>query len=145
METLQSMESWSWDEYVARLRSKGYEFWELRDNKKILRGYVLKKGNARYKASELGRGATSWRPNLKARGKSCTRLPRQGLFRHSPPQGNLYRLHPGRFRFTHKERHRFRATLRRHARTISTSTGKAAGSSFPRRLDVFTTSSDHWR
>ena len=56
METLQSMESWSWDEYVARLRSKGYEFWELRDNKKILRGYVLKKGNARYKASELGRG-----------------------------------------------------------------------------------------
>ena len=56
METLQSMESWSWDEYVARLRSRGYEFWELRDNKKILRGYVLKKGNARYKASELGRG-----------------------------------------------------------------------------------------
>lgn len=56
METLQSMESWSWDEYVAILRSKGYEIWELHDNKKILRGYVLKKGNARYKASELGRG-----------------------------------------------------------------------------------------
>lgn len=134
METLQSMESWSWDEYVARLRSKGYEFWELRDNKKILRGYVLKKGNARYKASELGRGATSWRPSSKARGKSCTRLPRQGLFRHSPPQGNLYRLHLGRFRFTHKERHRFRNTpaiVPVPARTISTSTGKAAGSSFP--------------
>lgn len=56
METLQSMESWSWEEYVARLQSKGYDFWELRDNRKILRGYVLKKGNARYKASELGKG-----------------------------------------------------------------------------------------
>lgn len=93
METLQSMKSWSWDEYAAILRSKGYEIWEMRDNRKILRGYVLKKGNARYKASELGRGgATSWRPSSKARGKNCTRLPRQGLFQHSPPQGNRYRL-----------------------------------------------------
>lgn len=134
METLQSMESWSWDEYVARLRSKGYEFWELRDNKKILRGYVLKKGNARYKASELGRGRNLMATKLESTWKSCTRLPRQGLFRHSPPQGNLYRLHPGRFRFTHKERHRFRNTpaiVPVPARTISTSTGKAAGSSFP--------------
>ncbi len=56
METLQSMKSWSWDEYAAILRSKGYDIWELHDNRKILRGYVLKKGNARYKASELGRG-----------------------------------------------------------------------------------------
>lgn len=38
------------------LRNKEYEIWELRDNKDILRGYVLKKGNARYKASELGKG-----------------------------------------------------------------------------------------
>lgn len=128
------MESWSWDEYVARLRSKGYEFWELRDNKKILRGYVLKKGNARYKASELGRGRNLMATKLESTWKSCTRLPRQGLFRHSPPQGNLYRLHLGRFRFTHKERHRFRNTpaiVPVPARTISTSTGKAAGSSFP--------------
>lgn len=56
METLQSMPDWSWEGYVAGLRSRGYEFWELRDSRKILRGYVLKKGNARYKASELGRG-----------------------------------------------------------------------------------------
>ena len=56
METLRSMENWSWDEYAAIFRSKGYEIWELHDNRKILRGYVLKKGNARYKASELGRG-----------------------------------------------------------------------------------------
>ena len=50
------MPDWSWDGYVAELWSRGYEFWELRDSRKILRGYVLKKGNARYKASELGRG-----------------------------------------------------------------------------------------
>ena len=56
METLQSMENWSWEEYAAILRNKGYEIWELHDNRKILCGYVLKKGNARYKASELGRG-----------------------------------------------------------------------------------------
>ena len=56
MEALQSLESWSWDGYAAILRSKGYDLWELKDNRKVLRGYVLKKGNARYKASELGRG-----------------------------------------------------------------------------------------
>lgn len=56
IETLESMPSWSWDGYVAGLRSRGYEFWELRDSRQILRGYVLKKGNARYKASELGKG-----------------------------------------------------------------------------------------
>lgn len=134
METLQSMKSWSWDEYVARLRSKEYEFWELRDNKKILRGYVLKKGNARYKASELGRGRNLMATKLESTWKNCTRLPRQGLFRHSPPQGNRYRLHLGQFRFTRKERHRFRNTpaiVPAPARTISTLTGKAAGSSFP--------------
>lgn len=135
METLQSMESWSWDEYVARLRSKGYEFWELRDNKKILRGYVLKKGNARYKASELGRGRNLMATKLESTWKKLHAAPKtRTVSTHSPPQGNLYRLHPGRFRFTHKERHRFRNTpaiVPVPARTISTSTGKAAGSSFP--------------
>ncbi len=56
MEALQSMDNWSWDEYESLLRSKGYEIWKLEDGKNVLRGYVLKKGNARYKASELGRG-----------------------------------------------------------------------------------------
>lgn len=77
METLQSMESWSWDEYVARLRSKGYEFWELRDNKKILRGYVLKKGNARYKASELGRGRNFMASKLESTWKNCMQFPKR--------------------------------------------------------------------
>lgn len=56
METLRSMEHWSWDEYEALLRNKGYEIWKLQDGRNVLRGYVLKKGNARYKASELGKG-----------------------------------------------------------------------------------------
>lgn len=56
MEVLRSMDSWSWDEYAARLLNKGYEILELRDSKKILRGYALIKGNASYKASRLGKG-----------------------------------------------------------------------------------------
>ena len=56
MEVLQSMDSWSWNEYAARLRDKGYEILELRDGKKVLHGYALVKGNASYKASKLGKG-----------------------------------------------------------------------------------------
>lgn len=56
MEALQSMNSWSWTRYAAILRAKGYDVWALRDSKDKLRGYVLKKGNSRYKASELGIG-----------------------------------------------------------------------------------------
>ncbi len=56
MEALQSMDSWSWNGYAAILRVKGYEIWALRDSKDKLRGYVLKKGNSKYKASELGIG-----------------------------------------------------------------------------------------
>ncbi len=56
MEALQSMDSWSWNGYAAILHAKGYEIWVLRDSKDKLRGYVLKKGNSKYKASELGIG-----------------------------------------------------------------------------------------
>lgn len=76
METLQSMKSWSWDEYAAILRSKGYEIWELHDNKKILRGYVLKKGNARYKASELGRGRNLMATKLESTWKKLHAAPK---------------------------------------------------------------------
>lgn len=63
MEVLQSMDNWSWNEYAARLRNKGYEILELRDSKKVLHGYALVKGNASYKASKLGKGrnlTASW-------------------------------------------------------------------------------------
>ena len=76
MEILQSMESWSWPEYAARLRGKGYELWELQDGKNILRGYVLKKGNARYKASELGRGRNLMASRLESTWKKLHAAPK---------------------------------------------------------------------
>lgn len=57
MEIPQSMEGWSWPEYAARLRGKGYELWELQDGKNVLRGYVLKKGNAPVQGFRTRQGA----------------------------------------------------------------------------------------
>lgn len=73
MEALQAMESWSWSEYAAILRGKGYEIWELQDGGNVLRGYVLKKGNARYKASQLGRGRNLMATKLESTWKKLHR------------------------------------------------------------------------
>ena len=54
MEIIRSMSSWSWEDYKAALIRKGYSVHERRDKDNYLRGYTLQKGNARYKASELG-------------------------------------------------------------------------------------------
>lgn len=56
MDALRSTDCWAWNIYAAKLKSKGYNVQERRDGKGILRGYVLKNGNAIYKASELGKG-----------------------------------------------------------------------------------------
>lgn len=56
IDALRSMSRWDWETYVSILKSKGYDVCERTDKDKILRGYVLKKGNAIYKASELGKG-----------------------------------------------------------------------------------------
>ena len=56
MSALKSMDTWSWDDYVKLLRCKGYEVFERRDSKNILRGYSLQLGRAKFKASELGIG-----------------------------------------------------------------------------------------
>lgn len=53
---LRSMPSWSWDDYVARVRAKGYTLEERRDKKDVLRGYTVGIGDVIYKASELGKG-----------------------------------------------------------------------------------------
>lgn len=53
---LKAMPEWSWNDYVARLKSKGYKVNERRDNRNILRGYSIGIGNSSYKASELGKG-----------------------------------------------------------------------------------------
>jgi len=56
MDTLKSMQSWSWDEYKNALIRKGYAIHEREDKQGILRGYALVHGNTKYKASELGIG-----------------------------------------------------------------------------------------
>ena len=56
MDTLKSMQSWSWEEYKNALIRKGYTVHERKDKKGILHGYALVNGNTKYKASELGVG-----------------------------------------------------------------------------------------
>ncbi len=50
---LETMQHWSWDNYVMLLELKGYDVRERRDSKGILHGYTLRKGNVIIKASEL--------------------------------------------------------------------------------------------
>ncbi len=52
---LRDMDTFSMDDYLARLRRK-YDVKVRRDKEGIVRGYIIKKGNAKYKASELGSG-----------------------------------------------------------------------------------------
>lgn len=56
MEILRAMPSWSWDDYVARVRSKGYTLMVRPDKKNVIKGYTVGKGKAVFKASELGTG-----------------------------------------------------------------------------------------
>ncbi len=49
------MQSWSWEDYAARIRAKGYSIM-IRPGKKGPYGYSIGKGKARFKASEPGTG-----------------------------------------------------------------------------------------
>lgn len=55
MDILRAMPSWSWEDYAARIRAKGYTIM-IRPGKKGPYGYSIGKGKARFKASELGTG-----------------------------------------------------------------------------------------
>ena len=55
MDILRAMPSWSWENYAARIRAKGYSIM-IRPGKKGPYGYSIGKGKARFKASELGTG-----------------------------------------------------------------------------------------
>ncbi len=50
---LETMQHWSWNNYVMLLGLKGYDVRERRDSKGVLHGYTLRKGNVIIKASEL--------------------------------------------------------------------------------------------
>lgn len=56
IDALRELAEWSWEGYMERLAAKGYKLYLRKDKKDVIRGYVLQKGNARYKASELGKG-----------------------------------------------------------------------------------------
>ncbi len=56
MEALRELDKWSWDGYKELLAAKGYDLYLRKDKKNVIRGYVLCKGNTRFKASELGKG-----------------------------------------------------------------------------------------
>ena len=56
MDILRAMPSWSWDNYVTRAQAKGYTLKERKDDKGAIKGYVVGKGKAKFKASELGKG-----------------------------------------------------------------------------------------
>ena len=56
MDALRELAEWSWEGYTERLAAKGYKLYLRKDSKEGIRGYILKKGNTRYKASELGKG-----------------------------------------------------------------------------------------
>lgn len=56
MGILRAMQSWSWEDYFARIRRKGYTLSIRPDRKGGVYGYSVGKGNSFYKASELGTG-----------------------------------------------------------------------------------------
>lgn len=56
MAVLRQMKEWSLDGYFDGLRAKGYEVHTHPDNDGKIHGYALCLGNAKFKASELGKG-----------------------------------------------------------------------------------------
>lgn len=56
LDVLRNMDKWSLDGYFAGLRAKGYDIHTRPDKDDKIRGYVLRKGNAKFKASEIGMG-----------------------------------------------------------------------------------------
>ena len=81
MKALRELDRWSWDGYKERLADKGYELHLRKDKKDMIRGYVLCKGNTRFKASELGKG----------RNLTASRI-RQTWKSHSPLYGRTTRF-----------------------------------------------------
>ena len=56
LDVLRRMDKWSLNDYFDGLRAKGYDVMTRTDEAGILRGYVLRKGNSKFKASEIGKG-----------------------------------------------------------------------------------------
>ena len=53
---LRSMDRFDWNDYVERLKQKGYDVMLQKDSQDVVRGYSIKRGNSTYKSSSLGKG-----------------------------------------------------------------------------------------
>lgn len=56
MDALRSMDRFDWDDYVERLKQRGYDVLLQKVSQDVVRGYSIKKGNSTYKSSSLGKG-----------------------------------------------------------------------------------------
>lgn len=55
MDALRSMDRFDWNDYVGRLKQRGYDVLLQKDSQDVVRGYSIKKGNSTYKSSSLGK------------------------------------------------------------------------------------------
>ena len=55
MDALRSMDRFNWNDYVGRLKQRGYDVLLQKDSQDVVRGYSIKKGNSTYKSSSLGK------------------------------------------------------------------------------------------
>ena len=61
---LSEMHSYSWNEYVNRIKALGYDVKVQKDKQGVVHGYTIMKGNSRYKSSVLGKGRDLMLKNL---------------------------------------------------------------------------------
>lgn len=88
LDVLGKMDRWSLDDYFARLEAKGYDVRTRTDSKGVVRGYILQKGNARFKASELGKGRNLMASKLEGTWKSLHKNDRK----QTPPGSSDYAM-----------------------------------------------------
>ena len=55
MDALRSMDRFDWNDYVERLKQRGYDVLLQKDSQDVVRGYSIKRGNSTYKSSSLGK------------------------------------------------------------------------------------------
>ncbi len=106
---LETMQHWSWDNYVMLLGLKGYDVRERRDSKGVLHGYTLRKSNVIIKASEL-RGRAFMVLRMKILGENSMRR------RELTPQHRERREHRANKQENQREHRRLRIPTIREQR-----------------------------
>lgn len=81
MEVLRTMPKFSWEDYEAGLKERGYGVNLQRDGNDEVRGYSVQVGNSTYKSSVLGKGRHLMPSKIKA---TWARLHGEGISRPTP-------------------------------------------------------------